>query len=149
MPPVKSSKVLVVDDEPEYLGWVKEFLETQHLTVVFARTLDEAFGLLHRDEFKLLLVDMNVPPGSSIEPAMKARVPLVAKYPGLAFAVSARDLGYSAPAVVAYTVHDDDAVDRELAKVNCRYVLKGRPQVLKSVIAAALKARSLTDTKGR
>jgi len=133
-----SKVVLILDDEPEYLGWVEEFLASEGLRSKVVRTLHEALAALAHGPYRLLLVDMNVPDGGAIEPDMLKRVPLINKYPGLALAVEARSRGYGSHAVIAYTVHDDDSADQELRKLHCRYVLKGRPEVLKRVVRASL-----------
>jgi CheY-like chemotaxis protein len=134
-----SKRVLLLDDEPEYLTWVQEFLACRGLNVVFARTLAEARRAMAAGDFRLLLVDMNVPPDESVPQELTMRVPLIQKYPGLVLAIEARNQGYGAHSVIGYTVHDDEAIDTELTKLNCRYVLKGRPQALKLVIDSSLK----------
>lgn len=137
-----TSKVtLLVDDEPEYLGWVVEFLESLGLQCDSARNLSEALAAIEKTEYRLLIVDMNIPAGGAASALTKAHSPVAEKYPGIIVAVQSRNKGYGAHQIIAYTVHDDDAADAELAKLNCRYVLKARPQVLKSVIKASLKSR--------
>jgi len=134
-----STRVLLLDDEPEYLGWVQEYLESKGLEVVLARTLAEARNLIAEGVFRLLLIDMNVPDAGAIEPGMRERTPLVDTYPGLALAIEARNRhGYGGHSVIAYTVHDDAAVDAELTKLGAKYVLKARPEVLKRVIQSYL-----------
>lgn len=137
-PDPKGKRVLILDDEPEYLMWVKEFLEAQGLSVDFAKTLSSAFEAISKTKYRLLLVDMNVPPGSSITPRMRTAIDAVDKYPGLALALEARNYGYAAHSVVAYTVHDDERIAQDLDRWHCRYVLKGRPDAFKSVIRASL-----------
>lgn len=134
-----STKALVVDDEPEYQEWVQEFLRAQGLRPVIARTLPEALRNLSTVDFRIIIVDMNVPASPpSIEPAIAEKHPLVLKYPGLIVAIEARNMGYGAHSVIAYTVHDDNAAAEELDRLHCRYVLKGRPEVFKSVVKASL-----------
>jgi CheY-like chemotaxis protein len=132
---VGSTTVLVIDDEPEWLGWVEEFFQSLRLKVEFVETLPAALEAINRGAYRLMLVDMNIPVSGA---AALADSPIKQKYPGIVAAIKARSKGYGAHQVIAYTVHDDDAADAELARVNCRYVLKGRPQVLKSVIRASL-----------
>lgn len=134
----KSKKVLILDDEPEYLEWVKEFLESRGLSVEFVRTLPEALQALGKREYRLILVDMNVPGVETVAPRVLKEFPTATKFPGIALAVMARSLGYGAHSVIAYTVHDDEAAGKELGKLHCRYVLKGRAQIFKSVVDASL-----------
>jgi CheY-like chemotaxis protein len=133
-----SKQVLVLDDEPEYVQWIREYLEAKRLSVTFARTLREALQAIATKDYRLLLVDMNVPSDPDLPGDLRVRTPLIDKYPGLALAIQARNMGYGAHSVIAYTVHDDDAIDVELGKLNCRYVLKGRPQALKRVVDSSL-----------
>ena len=135
---LNSTTVLILDDEPEYFQWVEDFFESKKLNVKFVTTLNAAIEALSKEDFRLMLVDMNVPTGGFDTKNLLPRIPLISKYPGLALALEARSLGYGAHSVIAYTVHDDNAADRELAKLHCRYVLKGRPQVLKKVVEASL-----------
>ena len=135
------SNALLVDDEPEYLEWVEEYLHAQKIGVVFARTIKEAFDAISSQKFAVILVDMQIPQGGVITPEMIRKTPIIQKYPGIALAIRARNLGYGAHQVIGYTVHDDDAADVELMKLNCRYVLKARPGALKSVLLKSLQQR--------
>lgn len=75
---------------------------------------------------------MEIPaPGSSQK---LLDTPISMQYPGFKVADHLRNIGYSAHQIIAYTVHDDNSLDAELDKIRCRYVLKGRPNILKSVI---------------
>jgi CheY-like chemotaxis protein len=139
--------VLVLDDEPEYLTWVADFLRTLDLDVQFVRTLPEAIAAISERVYRLILVDMNVPAHSAIEPAMRERTPLVDKYPGLVLAVRARSAGYGQHSVIAYTVHDDDAIEAEMARLRCRYVLKGRPADFKAIVENAIKPAAAKKPK--
>jgi CheY-like chemotaxis protein len=133
-----SKTVLVLDDEPEYLDWVVDYLESHGLAVQFASTLANAIDMVSRREYCLFLVDMNVPDGGATTPEMLQRTPLIAQFPGLALAQVCRNAGYGRHSVIAYTVHDHPGAEAELEKLWCRYVLKGRPEVLKSVIDKSL-----------
>ncbi len=56
-----TSKVtLLVDDEPEYLGWVVEFLESLGLQCDSARNLSEALAAIEKTEYRLL-VELRLP----------------------------------------------------------------------------------------
>jgi CheY-like chemotaxis protein len=131
--------VLILDDEPEYLRWVEEYLQAKGLRVKFATNLSDGLRELAVRDYRLFLVDMNVPGIEVLDPRMRTEYPLVLKYPGLALAIEARNMGYGAHSVIAYTVHDDDAADEEFSKLHCRYVLKGRPDALKKVINSSLE----------
>lgn len=134
----RSKVALVVDDEPEHLEFLREFLEVQGLDVRFAANLREGLDALADAEFRLLVVDMNIPERGALGDDLLKRMPLAKRYPGLAVTLDARNRGYGAHSVIAYTVHDDDAIDAELRKLSCRYVVKGRPAAMKQVILSAL-----------
>jgi CheY-like chemotaxis protein len=135
----KSKTVLVLDDEPEYLQWVEDYLESLGLKTEFVTSLPAALKRIQEKDYRLVLVDMNVPGKDVIDARVLKSYPLAAKYPGIALAAAARNKGYGAHSVVAYTVHDDEAADKQLKKMYCRYVLKGRPQAFKKVITSSLK----------
>lgn len=130
-------KVLVVDDEPEYLSWINDYFESIGFKTVFIENLADAITELDKNSYKIILVDMNIPSHGVVDPLLNETV--FNKYPGLYLAKKIRTSGYSAYQVIGYTVHDDDAIEAELYKYNCRYVLKGRPNVLKSVITKSLE----------
>jgi CheY-like chemotaxis protein len=130
--------VVILDDEPEYLQWVEDFLVSKGYAVHFCHRLSDGLRELVTRDHRLFIVDMNVPSPDDVDPDVMASSPLCQKYPGLAMAIEARNLGYGAHSIIAYSVHDDEAIDTELAKLHARYVLKGRPEVLKKVIAASL-----------
>jgi CheY-like chemotaxis protein len=131
--------VLVVDDEPEYLKWVEEFLISRGMKVEYVTRLSDAIRAISTKDYRLFLVDMNIPSSDEVDPIIKRNSPLALKYPGLAFAIESRNMGYGAHSVIAYTVHDDEAIDAELGKLHARYVLKGRPDALKKVIDSSLR----------
>jgi CheY-like chemotaxis protein len=134
----QSHVALVVDDEPEHLEFLREFLESCSLEVRFAEHLREALDALREAEFRLIVVDMNIPDRGALAESLIASTPLAKRYPGIAVAIEARNRGYGAHSVVAYTVHDDESIDEALRKLSCRYVVKGRPAAMKQVIRSAL-----------
>jgi DNA-binding response OmpR family regulator len=76
-----SSYALLVDDEPEYLEWVIEYLESQKLNVETARTLAEALAALEAKSFRLILIDMNIPATGAA--ASLASSAIQRQYPGI------------------------------------------------------------------
>lgn len=134
--PESNRLVLLVDDEPEHIDWLKDYLEAQGLIVV--QVTDLRAALTFADIPLLVIVDMNIPAVDALTPAMEQRTPLTRKYPGLAIAEHFRNKGVGAHAVIAYTVHDDDELQASLDKLSCRYVLKGRPYAIKAVVKSAV-----------
>lgn len=128
--------VLLVDDELEHLNWLFDFLAAKGLAIKTAQDLPSALGVNPTPD--LLIVDMQIPARDALTPEISKRMPLATKYPGLAVTEHFRTMGVGAHAVIAYTVHDDDELDAALSKLNCRYVLKGRPHAIKQVVQSAL-----------
>jgi len=136
----ESAVVLLIDDEPEYLAFVVDYLESLGLKTEIARNLPEAMAAIDRNVYRLILVDMEIP-ALGADAVVKRPSAVAHKYPGIVAAIHCRNQGYGAHQVIAYTVHDDDAADAELRKLNCRYVLKGRPEALKRVIQSSLGSK--------
>jgi CheY-like chemotaxis protein len=133
-----SPLALIVDDEPEYLGWISEYFSSVGLATHHARSLVDALKTVEAKTYQLIVIDMNIPVGGAVEKHTRSSSPVADKFPGIIMAIHSRSKGYRAEQVIAYTVHDDDAADAELAKLGCRYVLKGRPDDLKAAIRQAL-----------
>ena len=131
-------EVLIIDDEPEFLEWVTEFLESYNCVCEIAENLPKALATLASRRFQLVIIDMNVPANEALSADELKRRPLSKRYPGLAIAAWCRNQGYSARQLFAYTVHDDDALDAELVKLICPYVLKGRPYEFKRIVRFSL-----------
>jgi CheY-like chemotaxis protein len=136
-----ASSALIIDDEPEYLQWVMEFLNSLSIRTEFARTLPEGLAAIDRRRHRVVLVDLEVPAPGASEQLAKAHNPVIAKYAGLAAAIHARNRGYRAQEVIVYSVHDDDAAEAELKKLGCRYLLKGRPEELKAALRRVIEGR--------
>jgi CheY-like chemotaxis protein len=139
---MERKRILIVDDEPEFLNFLFDYFESQGMEVVVATNLSDALDLAGKSKYKLALVDMNIPATGNAKSLLDT--PIAQKYPGFKVAHHLRNIGYGAHQVIAYTVHDDDSLDSELDKIRCRYVLKGRPYILKSVVAKALAPKPVS-----
>lgn len=137
--PAPRGKVLVIEDEPEFFTWVEDLFDHHGLDVVYAKNLDEA-GLRLKDKpkYRLIVVDMNIPAPSGIDSATKKITPLSERYPGISAAIQARSEGYKPSEVIVYTVYDDETIAAQIEKIDCRYVLKGRPDAFKQRILISL-----------
>lgn len=133
-----SKQILLADDEPEYLEWVEDYLESKGFSVVRATDVESALDALKTNEFRLVIADMNIPASDATLESWASRWPLVRRYHGIALILSARNKQYGAHSVIGYTVHDDPELGEVLARVSARYVLKGRPAIFKGVIEKSL-----------
>jgi CheY-like chemotaxis protein len=133
----------VIDDQPFELSWLVEYLESQSLAGESAVTLRGGVERVEASEhakYKLVIVDMEMPLGGYVgkPPKEAERAVLYDKYPGLYAAQAARNYGYSGASVLVYSVHQNTAILAEVERLNCQYMLKGRPRSLKGVIATLL-----------
>jgi DNA-binding NtrC family response regulator len=132
-------RVMIVDDEPYYLDWLIEFFEVHGYAVVIAENVTEACKATENEIFKMVIVDLNVPAGSEMKQAIMESDPIIQRFPGLFVAQYARDLGHWDDQVIIYSVHMGEAITERSKQLYCTYLPKGRPDVLKEAILAALK----------
>ncbi len=59
--------MLVVDDEPDVLGFVKEILDANGFVCDCASTSRQALGMLRSQSYNLLITDIRLPDGSGID----------------------------------------------------------------------------------
>ena len=142
-----STAALLIDDEPEYLQWVEEFLLKNQLTTDYAHTLSDALDRAARRDYRLVIVDMEIPAHGASGTFASQRGPTAQKYPGLAAVIHLRTVGYEKHQVIAFTVHDDGALDVELKKLDCRYVLKGRPEDFKQAVRTSLRLTNVAASR--
>jgi signal transduction histidine kinase/CheY-like chemotaxis protein len=71
--PADDAKVLIVDDLPEKILAYRAVLEDLDLTVVSARSGEEALGLLLKNDFAVILLDVRMPGMSGLELAEMIR----------------------------------------------------------------------------
>lgn len=144
--------VLVMDDEPELLEWLDEYLESKDLQVVFAKNIGEAITALDNGHYRFLVLDLNVPAPGEYKTALADKGDLFSSYPGLYVAQAARNKGYRDRQVIVYSVHDIDEVRAVTERLRVSYVTKGRPRAFKSEIDNVLSydpSRSGAGPTGR
>jgi CheY-like chemotaxis protein len=137
-------RALIADDEPEYLEWLRDYLKSKKLEVDVVTTVRDAVRSVSTLFYRVVLIDMSIPPAGSISRDVQERQPLVKQYPGLAIAIHARTAGYKPAQLIVYTVHDDDSIEQMLANIGAAYVLKGRPEEIKEAIVHAINASPRT-----
>lgn len=126
--------VLVLDDEPELLEWLAEYLEVKKLQVEFARNVLEGLAALESRAFRFLVIDLNVPASGQYRSALADKGEVFSKYPGLYVAQAARNKGYRDRQVIVYSVHDLDEVRIITDRIRVTYATKGRPRAFKAEI---------------
>lgn len=125
-------KILIIDDEPVYAEWLFEFVENLDGTYQTYSNYGDALKAIGNGvKFDLIVVDMNIPSDGTHR---RHNGPLYDKYPGLAFARDARDLGYPPKSVIIYTVHIDEEIKEIADTLGVQYIIKSRPKILKKAI---------------
>lgn len=130
----KSTQVLVMDDEPELLEWLVEYLSVKGMNVTFAKDIAEGMRSLQDGEYRFLVLDLNVPIPGEYRAKLSVNGELFLTYPGLYIAKVARTKGYRDRQVIVYSVHDIDAVRAVTDRIRATYVTKGRPRAFKAEI---------------
>ncbi|MBB3119660.1 response regulator [Pseudoduganella violacea] len=129
---MKNKNVFLLDDEHTNISWLVEWLNSKGCTTETAASADEALNKLEGkvSKFDCFLIDLNVP--TSVH---RGTGPIYTEYPGLAVAQKIRSWGVAGGKVVIYSVHLTPQLEVEIyEKLSCKYVVKGRPRELKSVL---------------
>ncbi len=128
-----SKTILIADDEPPNLYWLRDFIVSLGYQVRFAITASEAVKLLHEEDYRAVIVDLNIPEGEK-EKIGKPIDTLYDDFPGLKIAKAARSFGNSGIRVVIYSVYQTAALSDIASKLGCEYIPKGRPKLIKDAI---------------
>lgn len=152
----KSKRVLLIDDQPPAVAWLKEYLESNGALVTmeasFAKALDALRGGIKL--FDLVTVDLMMPTNGVPSSFFSEKSPLYTQFPGLLLAINARNSGYGGNDVLLYSVQDTDEIEKEAIRIGVSYCIKGRPRELKERIKRLLaqaekkKNRKKVDQKG-
>lgn len=127
-------EVLVVDDEPELLEWLAEYLEAKDVKVVFAKNIAEGISALDTGSYRFLVLDLNVPVSGEYRSTLARKGQVFSSYPGLYVAQLARNKGYRSRQVIVYSVHDIEEVRTITERLDVKYATKGRPRAFKREI---------------
>lgn len=130
--------VLIIDDEPLYLEWLQEYIESRGYRVDWAITVDDGLNQTEIGKYKALIVDLHIPASAALEPQLKQRGAVYEQYPGLLAAHVARDRGYNSSEVVLYSGHDVRAANAVAEQLGCKYIDKEQPGEFKRLIKAML-----------
>lgn len=149
MRPYKADSALLIDDEPLYLEWLVDFLKSKKLKVDLAANADEALRHVETAEYRVLIVDLNIPAELALKTTLKRVGPIYDQFPGLYVAKRARSLGTSGGRVVIYSVYQTEALSAEVSKLGCDYIAKGRPRVMKDELNEILKRDPLPKKRAR
>ena len=78
--PQRSLRVFVVEDDEFSLSWLLLYLEAKRHVATYAKTRAEALALFGKDDYDLLISDLNLPDGDGWEllPKLRAIRPIYA-----------------------------------------------------------------------
>lgn len=133
MRPYDQSTVLLADDEPEHLDWLVDYLTRKRCKTLIAKNVKETIEAAEKTDYRLYLIDLNIPFGGWTPPAPSPRG-TYDDYHGLYIIRFIRSQGNSGDRVVAYSAHQNDQITGEMQRLYSNYVLKGRPRELKAEI---------------
>jgi CheY-like chemotaxis protein len=125
---------LILDDEPHLLDWLADYLQRKGLATKFVTNVGEAIEAIQGENFRLLVLDLNVPTSVAYAEAIRKRGPTYEEFRGLYVAEYARNLGYRGRQVIVYSVHDLEAVRAVTDRIGVTYCVKGRAQSFKAEI---------------
>ncbi len=118
--------------------WIVDYFEAKGFKVHTADNVNEALKLIEGKIYRALIVDLNIPVLEPLEEVVAKLGRHYKAYPGLYFAERARNLGYRDRQVVLYSVHRDPGVSQIAEKIGVTYIMKGRPQEVKTELEAVI-----------
>ncbi|MNE26977.1 hypothetical protein D3C76_140350 [compost metagenome] len=131
--------VLVLDDEPLFLDWLEDFIESRGFKTKFVTNLPDAHIEISNNNYVALLVDLNVPSSADIDKKIEAKDPLYKEFRGLFLASEARNKGYPGSNLIIYSVHADERLAPICQRLGIDHIAKGRPHLLKAKLETIFK----------
>lgn len=122
--------ILVVDDEPEHIEWLIDYIDNNKLHTLVANNVAEAIEAVNEFKFLGYIVDLNIPMGGwqSVFPAPS---PTYDKYMGFYVLKYVRTQGNDGKKVMAYSAHNNEQISSEIRTLYCQYIAKGRVKEFK------------------
>jgi DNA-binding NtrC family response regulator len=120
------NKILLVDDDEQYIHLVKNLLVEAHMKVICAHCAEEALVKLENERFSLMLTDLNMPPGmNGYSLALRA----IAKIPDMPIVLSTGDISAD--------------IETQATEIGIKAVLPKpfSPQALVSMVKSILKEK--------
>lgn len=133
----KSKSVLLVDDEPEYIQWLYDYLVAKGFEVDMAESVSEALELADATTYRIYLIDLNIPAGAWSSPSPITEI--YSQYKGLNVIRYIRSQGNAGARVVAYSAHENAEIHTAIDNLYCTYVVKGRARDIKAELESILE----------
>lgn len=134
----KNGEILCVDDEPQNIYWISDFLESEGYVVTIVTNLNDAIREINTKRFRALVIDLNIPAAEPLDQELRREGGVFARFPGLYAARHARNIGFRSRQTIIYSVHQDADVKERAAAMRCTFVSKGRPKAFKEELLEVL-----------
>ncbi len=141
----KKSTILLVDDEPQHLDWLSDYLVSKGYEVENVTNVRDAEKQLREYRYRAVVVDLNIPAPDDYEAKLREKGEVFVTYKGLYIADLARNLGHRNRQVIIYSVHEVSEVANYAEKISCVYLSKGRPRKFKMEIDDVLSYDPTSD----
>jgi len=135
---LEKSTILVIDDEPEYIEWLIDYLHTKNFKTIVAKNAADAIEKANKYQFRGYIIDLNIPMGNW-QPPFKSPAPVYDKYLGLYVIKYIRTQGNKGKNVVAYSAHNNEQITSEIKTLYCEYIAKGNAKAFKLGVDEILK----------
>lgn len=122
-----SDKILVIDDLPDSLGWVKTLFSAIGIELDFVKNLETAEIAIRERKHKYYIIDLDIPYTTFSKTEMLQKGEIFEKYPGLMAAHIARNISIPAKDICLFSSWNNDQALAECRLLGIDYYLKTRP----------------------
>ncbi|MBY4727393.1 MULTISPECIES: response regulator [Burkholderia] len=124
---------LIVDDEPEHIEWLYNFILGKSIKIDIAHNVEEAINLASEYQYRAYIVDLNIPMGNWT-PNLFGVNDVYEKYKGFYVLKYIRSQGNLGRNVSAYSSHHNQQIIAETKQLYCGYSSKDKVQEFKREI---------------
>lgn len=125
--------ILVVDDEPEHIQWLLDYIDAKGMETQLACSVGEAVALVEKNQYHGYIIDLNIPMGDWT-PTFKTPNDVYEKYKGFFVIKYVRTQGNLGQNVTAYSAHYNEQIIGEAKTLYCEYTAKGRVKEFKAEV---------------
>lgn len=126
--------VLLADDEPEYLDWLIDFLESLGLKVTVVLNVEQAMAACERAWYRVYIIDLNIPLGRWPQPTNA----IFRHYCGFSIIQAIRSQGNDGRRVIAYSAHTNSEINGEMKRLYTDFIQKDHAILLKDQLREVL-----------
>lgn len=125
--------ILIVDDEPEHIQWLLDYIEAKGMKTQLACSVGEAVAFAEKNQYRGYIVDLNIPMGNWTSIFNKSS-DVYEKYKGFLVVKYVRTQGVLGQNVTAYSAHYNEQITGEAKTLYCEYTAKGRVKEFKAEV---------------